>query len=71
MPLAVGHLIDADGLQRPDPVPISDASDSSMEDVGERRKGKMEQASSCLLGHQLGVDQHRVLEAVGLKMQLL
>jgi len=65
VPLVVGDLIHADGLESPDPVSISYASNGPMEYVGKRRAGNAEELSSCFLGHQLGVDQYQELKAIG------
>ena len=65
VPLVVGDLINADGLESPDPVSISNTRDGPMKDIGESRAGNVKEFSSCFLSHQLGVGQHQELEPIG------
>jgi len=63
--LAVGDFINADRLKIPNPVSLAQPVNGAVKLVGKGRFSNMEDLGSCLLSHQLAIQKHRILEAIG------
>jgi len=62
---AVGDLIDAHGLQIPNAVSFSQPSNAAVQLIREGGLSHLQQSGSAALGHELAIDEHRILEPVG------
>src|SRR3990172_9414745 len=64
MTFGIGDLIDAEGLQVTDAVPLPDPRDGAVQQVGERGRGNAEQLRRGFLRHDLAVAEQEGLEPV-------
>jgi len=62
---AVGDLIDAHGFKVPNAVSFPQPSNAAVQLIREGGGSHLQKPGSNLLGHELAIDEHRILEAIG------
>lgn len=62
---AVGDFINAHGFKIPNPMPLSQPSNAAVQLIREGGCRHLQQPGSEFLGHELAIDEHRILEPIG------